>query len=167
MNPELILLKPDTVIPVLQLVKDFPSSVKTQDIQNAIYSFVEEVADEGVDKRGMQNQLVKSITAATVMKMPGKEFWLAEVNGKVAGFAIASIVQDIDDRLTYWVSVGWASPEHRNGKGLKLGWQNIEKRAKQLMCSHLINVTNRNPEAYMRVLGPGWSQYATILRKNL
>lgn len=135
-------------------------------MERAVHEFIEE-SDVHADKEGFFNQTIQSIAEAIIFKIPGHDFWMAEREGEVVGYALARIVKDIDNRLCYWVGQGWVHKDFRNGKDIRESWKKLEIHAKKNMCSHIINVTNRKPKVYLRLLGSDWHEYSTLLKKNL
>jgi len=113
------------------------------------------------------NQTLAAIYNATDPKGFGGEFWGAiGEDGELYGYAIASMLLDVDCRLTYWISQGWVSKPYRTGEWIRKGWRTLEQHARTNGCYHIINITNRNARAYLRLLGKGWHHYATMLKKD-
>jgi len=113
---------------------------------------------------------MQSIANACILHHDGTggDFWASVgEDGEIYGYALGKVVIDIDNRLTYWVTQGWIDPSIRHGGNLKRGWEDIEKHARANMCCHIINVTDRNSRAYLRLLGPEWHTYSTLLKKDL
>lgn len=151
--------------PSFELVKKLPL-LNPKAVERAVINFIEEAKIKD-DRMGFLSQTLESIAQAVIFNVPGCDFWMAEKEGEVVGYALARIVKDIDNRLCYWVSQGWVRKDFRNGQHIRDSWKKLEEYAKKMMCSHIVNVTNRNPQAYLRLLGEGWDNYATLLKKDL
>lgn len=152
--------------PELKLTQEIPKSLNKGAIERAVEQFVV-ACNMDVDPIGFYNQTIQKIAAATYLKQPGADFWLAEAYGEVAGYALGSVSVDLDSRLTYWVAQTWVDPIWRNNKIVKESWQAIRKRARELMCAHLVVISCRNPQAECRWLGEGMEIYATLLKQEL
>lgn len=151
--------------PSLRLTKELPI-LNPKAVERAVSNFIIE-AQVNSDPEGFFQQTIQSIAEAVFLKVPGHDFWMAERDGEVVGYALARFVKDIDNKLCYWVSQGWVHKDFRNGKHIRESWKKLEAHAKKYMCSHIVNVTNRNPQVYLRLLGEDWEEYATILKKDL
>ena len=149
-----------------KLYKKLPKHLKNNEVERAIHTFIKESKSyKTANAVGFFNQTLASIYNAL---HGAGDFWAAiGKDGKIYGYAIASLLLDIDAELTYWISQGWVSKECRDGEWIRRGWGILEKYARDNNCSHIINVTNRNPRVYIRLLGVGWHEYATILKKDL
>lgn len=152
--------------PEFKLTKEIPKSLNAGAIERAVSQFVV-ACDMNVDATGFYNQTLQKIVAATYMGQPGQDFWLAHAYGEVAGYALGSVSVDIDSRLTYWVPQTWVDPAWRGDAIVKESWQAIRKRARELMCAHLMITSCRNPRAECRWLGEGMEIYATLLKQDL
>jgi hypothetical protein len=152
--------------PEFKLIRELPKALNTGAIERAVEKFVV-ACDMDVDPAGFYNQTLQRIAGATSFQQPGAEFWLAHAYGEVAGYALASVSVDIDARLTYWVAQSWVDPVWRGHAVVKQSWQAIRKRARELMCAHLMIVSCRNPKAECRWLGEGMQIYATLLKQDL
>lgn len=150
----------------LKLTKELPKSLNDGAIERAVEKFVI-ACKMNVDYMGFYNQTIQRIAGATYLNQPGSEFWLAEAYGEVAGYALGSVCMDVDARLTYWVAQSWVDPVWRGHPIVKQSWEAIRKRARQLMCAHLMIVSCRNPRAECRWLGGGMEIYATLLKQDL
>lgn len=151
--------------PAFRLIKELPP-LNPGAIERAVEKFVA-ACEMHVDWVGFYNQTLQRISAATYLNQPGNDFWLADADGEVAGYALASVSVDIDSRLTYWVAQSWVDPAWRGHEIVKKSWQEIRKRARELMCAHLVIVSCRNPKAECRWLGEGMEIYATLLKQEL
>lgn len=152
--------------PQLCLTREIPKSLNKGAVERAVEGFIK-ACDMNVDPVGFYNQTLQKIASATYMRQVGQDFWLAEAYGEVAGYAIASVSVDIDNRLTYWVAQSWVDPMWRGHKIVKESWQSIRQRARDLMCAHLVVVSCRNPLAECRWLGEGMEIYSTLLKQEL
>lgn len=152
--------------PELKLTREIPRSLNKGAVERAVEQFIV-ACDMNVDPVGFYNQTLQRIASATYLQQPGNDFWLAEAYGEVAGYGLASVSIDIDSRLTYWVAQSWVDPMWRGHKIVKESWQAIRKRARDLMCAHLIVVSCRNPKAQCRWLGEGMEIYGTLLKQEL
>lgn len=150
----------------LTLTRELPKSLNSGAIERGVQKFVT-ACDMDVDPIGFYNQTLQRIAGATFLKTPGQDFWLAHAYGEVAGYALASVSVDIDARLTYWVAQSWVDPLWWGDPIVKESWQAIRKRARELLCAHLMIVSCRNPEAQCRWLGEGVQIYATLLKQEL
>jgi len=152
-------------IPELKLTREIPIAVKPK-LEHAILNFIDDSGVHG-DPIGFFNQTIQSIANATTLK-GGGDFWLAlDEEGEIAAYALAHVVKDIDNRLTYTVNQGYVAPGYRDGKFTKENFPKIEAQAKKYFCSHITNVVCRNHEPFLRLMGDGWKKYATILIKDL
>lgn len=152
-------------IPEFNRIKEFPTSLKKRAIDEAVNRFVFESKMEG-DPVGASRQLLKSIANA-VVNAGNSHFWLAESGGDVAGFLLATVTVDIDDRLTYWCSAAWVAPRFRRHPGVLGWWDKVKKEAKRQLCSHIVLVSSRNPFAYRRWLKTNFKNYAVLLMEDI
>lgn len=152
--------------PELKLTREIPKALNSGAIERAVEGFVS-ACNLNVDPVGFYNQTLQRIAGATYLAQPGAEFWLAHAYGEVAGYALASVSVDIDARLSYWVAQSWVDPAWRGHTSVKQGWRALQKRARELFCSHLLVVSCRTPKAHRRWLGDGTEIYGTILRQGV
>ena len=120
-----------------------------------------------MDKVQFYRQTLRKILRATELQAPGEHFWLAEKEGEVAGYVLAHIGEVGDGGTAYWVEQGFVNKGFRDGFNLKTGWKDLEAYARSIFCSCILNVTNRKPKVYLRLLGKDWSEYTHILKKDL
>ncbi len=149
-----------------EIMRELPLRFCAQ-IQNGIRDFM--VASEmpiGVDPMGFFQQTIQAIANATALK-GGGEFWLMSEGDRVLGYVLASVVRDIDNSLTYWISQAWVSPLMRGDIAIKMAWQRVRDRAKTCFCKHIVVVSSRGTEAYCRWLGSGYHEYARLLKEDL
>lgn len=157
-------LKPQE--PVFSLCKAIPEGLSSE-IQGAVRDFIATShSSQGVDSEGFYNQTLQSIANATVLGNGG-DFWLGTDDKGVCAYALCRIVQDIDNRLTYWCSQSWMRSDIRGRKWYQYGMEKIKERAKASFCSHIVIVSSRNSEAYLRFLGKTWHPYATLLKTEV
>jgi len=156
--------------PEWKLYRHLPLHLKKNAVELAIRQFILDARlDEKSDYQGLVNRTLLSIVKACVLTHDGSggDFWAAiGDDGNIYAYALASIVIDVDNSPTYWVTQGWIHPNYRH-KYLKEGWNKLEKHARSNLCHHIINVTNRHSGAYLRLLGKEWHPYATLLKKDL
>jgi len=154
--------------PVLTLYKQVPPKLNKDAIERAICEFIKDSrAYETADPKGFYNQTINTFVQSLIHKQP-IDIWMAiGEDGEIYGYSIAQIIIDIDQRPTYWVTQGWIHKDYRDGQNLLEGWNKLEEHARINLCSHLVNVTNRHAGAYLRKLGDGWHEYATLLKKDL
>lgn len=152
--------------PDFQLTTEIPPSLHKGAIERAVTEFVKET---GVDAHpvGFYNQSLQRIARATIFKMPGEFFWLMHAYGEVSAYALATIQNDIDGRLCYWVSQTWVSPEWRHDPVVKKGYERMKQHAENSFCNHFVIVTSREPKAFCKFLGPKMRPYATIIKQEL
>ncbi len=158
-------------LPPWKLIRSLPQHLNNGAVDRAVQSFVEDTEKygQGINKIGLFNSTMQAVANACVLRHDGTggDFWASiGDDGEIYAYALGKIVIDIDNRLTYWVTQGWIHPSIRHGN-LKRGWGEIEKYARANLCHHLVNITDRNPRAYLRFLGPEWHTYSTILKKDL
>jgi hypothetical protein len=148
-----------------KVLRIIPEGFKNQ-IEKAVDDFIKtHHIPKGVDPIGFRNQTFEKIVEA--VNFGQGDFWLATREGKVIGYCLARLVKDVDNRLTYWISQAWLSKEERGGNLAKECWKEIEERAKNLLCSHIIIVSSRSSKAYLRFLGLDWNPYAMMLKKDI
>lgn len=135
-------------------------------MERSIEKFIEEVDVKG-NKIGFFNQTIQKICSATTFQQPGCDFWLAEENGEVAGYVLANIVIDIDGSLCYWISQAWSDKRFRNTAFTKESWLKILDHSKRSLCRYLIVVSARKSRSFMRFLGYGAHEYASLIKVNL
>lgn len=157
--------------PLWKLIRQLPKHLNKEAVDRAVHHFVDDTAKygQGINPIGLFNSTIQSIARACVLTHDGTggDFWAAiGDDGEVYAYALASIVIDVDNQLTYWVTQGWVSKEYRHGN-LKEGWRQLEEHARNNLCRHIVNVTDRHVGAYLRLLGPEWHIYTTQLKKDL
>lgn len=153
-------------LPVFELCRVVPPDLVCQ-VEEAVKDFIKTShSAPGVDERGFYNQTLQAIANATVLGN-GTDFWLGTDEKGVFGYALCRVVQDIDNRLTYWCSQSWMRQDMRGKKWYAYGMEKIKARAKACFCAHLVIVSSRNAEAYLRFLGKNWHTYATLLKEDL
>lgn len=152
--------------PFFGLCTAIPEGMSSE-IEAAVRDFIATShSSEGVDPEGFYNQTLQAIANATVLGNGG-DFWLG-IDGKgVYGYALCRIVQDIDNRLTYWCSQSWMRKDIRGHDWYRYGMEKIKERAKACFCAHLVIVSSRNAKAYLRFLGKNWHPYATLLKEDI
>jgi hypothetical protein len=156
--------------PEFKITREIPSTLTPGAVERAVDAFVKEsILKERLDVEpfGFYNQTLQRIAAATFLKTPGVDFWMAHAYGEVIGYAIANITTDIDMRLCYWVSQSWVAPEWRQDPLVKQSWENVRLHAEYSLCSHLVVVSCRNSKAFCRWLGGNFEPYATLLKEEL
>lgn len=152
--------------PSLQLTRELPKDLNPKAIERAVERFLLEVDCKG-DLVGFFNQTIQKIAAATFLRIPGQDFWLATQDGEVAGYALASVVNDIDGSLCYWATQCWADPKFRALPWVKQGYDKIFDHAKNVLCRYVVLVSTRDDKAYCRFLGRGAHKYASLLKIDL
>ena len=135
-------------------------------IERAVEAFAREIDVHG-DSIGFQNQTIKSIYHS--VHDGSGDFWLAHENGEVVGYCLGRVGVDIDDRLTYWLSQAWVSPQTRGTHFVRAWLQQLKDHAKSRMCRHIVVISGRNGQeaAYCRFLGKGFSPYAVLLKQDI
>ncbi len=166
----------------LKLIKTLPTNLKNKAIEKAVSSFIEEMGvhflnnvdisdlqkrSNGVKPDGVFNQTIEEIAGSLIFNNPTIDYWMADVDGEVKGYVLATIVKDIDNRLCYWISQAWLDKEYRNNGFSKECWEKLQQRAQATMCKHIVIVSVRNNDAYMRFLAKGAHEYATLLKIDL
>lgn len=154
--------------PQLTLWKQLPPNLNKGAIERAVNHFIEDSeAYKTANKVGFYNQTINTFVASLLHKNP-IDIWMAiGEDGEIYGYSIGQVIIDIDQRPTYWVTQGWIHKNYRDGQNLLEGWTKLEEHARINLCNHLVNVTNRHAGAYLRKLGEGWHEYATLLKKDL
>lgn len=152
--------------PSLQLTRELPKDLNPKAIERAVERFLLEVDCKG-DWVGFFNQTIQKIASATFLRMPGHDFWCATQDGEVAGYALASVVNDIDGSLCYWAAQCWVDPKFRTLACVKEGYDKIFDYAKSIMCRYVVLVSTRDDKAYCRFLGRGAHKYASLLKVDL
>lgn len=153
--------------PKLRLTRLIPESLRHGAVEDAVMAFMSENDVQG-SKRGFFQQTIQAIAAATFLNTNGsKDFWVAEEEGEVMGYVLASVNVDIDNSLCYWIHQAWVHKKYRGHLVVKESLKTIKEHAKKLMCSHLIAIGNRKPQAYCRFLGQKTEIYAHLLKMDL
>lgn len=154
----------------LRIVNNLNLGLQPGAIESAVKAFVEDShADEsGADKRGLYQQTVENIAAATVFKIDNsRQFWLADEEGEVMAYALTHVSKDVDNSLCFWMTQAWVHPILRGSKQVK-GWiQLFRAEAKKNLCKHIIIPSSRENRAYCRFLGKGWKPYVTLLKEDI
>jgi hypothetical protein len=164
--PSTYLKLKEEVEPVFEIVKRIPDGLSSQ-IEDAVMDFIKTSHScPGVDAVGFYNQTLEAIAGATILGQGG-DFWLAIDSQGVFGYALCRIVKDVDNRLTYWCAQSWLRKDMRGLEWYKFGMDKIRERAKSCFCAHLVIVSSRNAEAYLRFLGKNWNKYATLLKEDI
>lgn len=150
-----------------RIVREIPRHLIPQ-IEGAIRGFMSDShMARGVDPDGFYEHTLQSFASATYLGTPGHELWLGTLNEAIVSYVMATVLREVDNRLTYWVSQAWVRPDQRRKAWVKEAWQKIRTRAKDTFCSHMIVVSSRNDEAYCRWLGQGWHRYGGLLKEDL
>lgn len=141
----------DIVIPLKMAVCDFYKSCGL---------------DKQINFSGFVEQTFQKIVQATMQGSTG-DLWLAIADGQLVSYVIANLTTDIDNRLTYWISQAWVRKDYRGNPKVKEWKETLRKRAKELLCSHIVVVSSRKTEPYLRFLGPNWKHYSSILMEDI
>jgi len=157
--------------PKWMLIRNLPKHLNKGAIESAVSAFIKDIKKhgQGIDNVGLFNSTMQGIAQACVLRHDGSggDFWAAiGEDGWVYAYSLAKIVIDVDNRVTYWVTQGWIHPLYRHQYLLE-GWKALEAHARKNLCKHMINVTDRHPGAYLKLLGKEWHTYATLLKKDL
>lgn len=149
-----------------RVIKTIPPEL-TPKIESAVSDFIHGKGfTAGTDPKGFEQQTFRAIANATFLGNGG-EFWVCTHEGELLTYVLASIVTDIDNRLTYWISQAWVKPAYRANPVVKDWWKQIRERARGMMCAHIVVVSSRDADAYCRFLGEGWHLYAHLLKEDL
>lgn len=135
-------------------------------IETAVRRFTEESHCED-DKQGLYDATIECIANAAIFKQPGHYFWLSRDNNRCAAYALTHVGKDVDNKMCYWMTQAWISPKLRGSRWAKEALCELRNHAKQLLCSHIIVVSSRSTEAYLRFLGPKWHVYTTLLKEDI
>lgn len=135
-------------------------------VEAAVRDFTESSRIKKVDKEGLYLQTLEAFANITVNKGAG-DLWIGTQNGKLLVYVMASVLREVDGKLTYWVSQGWVDKSMRGSLIVKDWWQQIRERAKECFCKHVVVVSSRGTKAYCRWLGPGFHPHLTILKEDL
>lgn len=148
--------------PVFECCTAIPEAYSSQ-IRSAVLDFCDSSKmAEGIDKQGFVHQTFKSMIEAC---RGNGEFWILTEGNEFLGYLLASIVNDVDGRLTYWVSQAWVRKDYRNTFHVKQCWERIRRRAKECLCSHVVIVAGRNQKAYKRLFN--LKDYAVLLKEEI
>jgi hypothetical protein len=151
--------------PYFRVVKSIPEDMTPQ-IEDAVNEFIKRShMPDGVDNQGFYHQTLEAIATASYLGGNG-EFWIGTKNGKLLIYVLGYVGKDIDNRLSYHVSQAWVRKEYCGRPVVKEWWEAIRKRAKTLLCGHLVITSTRNPKAYERFLGHGMKEYAVIMKET-
>lgn len=121
---------------------------------------------DGVDAEGFFSNTLEAIAGHTYLGGHG-DFWLATFGEKVVVYGLAIVTKDIDQKLVYHISQMWVAKEFRGKPIVKDWWEQIRQRAKDCFCKHLMITSSRNSKAYIRFLGNGMHEYATLLKEEI
>ncbi len=116
---------------------------------------------------GLVQQTYENILHATELKTQGRYLWLVLQDNKPVGYVMSHIGKDVDNKMCYWITQAYASPEVRGESFIKDLYPILKKHAKDLFCSHVLIPSSREAKAYMRWLGPDLHIYATILKEDI
>lgn len=152
---------------VFRRIREFPPAMLPQ-LDLAIKGFMQDShMPPGVDANGFYESTLQAMANATYVGAGGCEMWIGTMDDQLVSFVMATVVKEIDNRLTYWVSQAWVRKDQRRKPWVKEAWQKIRTRAKEAFCSHMVVVSSRNDEAYCRWLGKGWHRYAGLLKEDI
>lgn len=153
--------------PSFEVVKELRPNV-SREIEEAVKDFMTcSNMPQGVDPEGFYYQTLSAMANATYLNHGG-DLWLGFIGSKLVIYILAVVNQDIDFKLTYWVSQGWVREDQRGKPWVKKAWDKVRQRAKDLMCKHLVVISSKpNDEVYCRFLGPGFHKYATLLKEEI
>jgi hypothetical protein len=151
----------------LERIKQLPN-LNPNAIERAVEAFIKDSRVHNVDEIGMFNQTIESIAQATIFATNNAQhFWLCHQNGEVWAYALAHISKDIDNQLTYTMSQAWVCPELRGKKIVKEWKEQFIAEAKKCLCKHIMIPASRNTKPYLRFLGHGFHEYATLLKTEI
>lgn len=143
-------------------VEAIPEAFSNQ-IRTAVLDFViSSKMPDSIDEKGFVYQTFKNMVEAS---RGNGEFWICTSGDELLGYVLATLVNDVDGRLTYWVSQAWARKDYRNSSHVKQCWERIRQRAKECLCSHIVIVAGRNAKAYKRLFK--LNDYATLLKEEI
>lgn len=152
--------------PVFGVVKVLPKWATTQ-LESAVRDFIATShLPQGIDQPGFYYQTLEAIANTIYLGGTG-DFWMATFNGRVVVYGLAYISKDIDQKLCYHINQMWVSKEFRGKPIVKEWWKQIRQRAKDCFCKHLVITSTRSPKAYIRFLGYGMKEYATLLKEEI
>lgn len=136
-------------------------------IERAILDFVDHSElPQGVDINSLIEGTKEAMASCTYLRAGG-ELWIGHLDQQVLVYVIASVTKDIDNKLTYHISQAWVRKDFRGNKIVKEWWNKLRKRAKALMCNHLMITSTRGIDSYCRFLGNGLHLYAHLLKEEL
>lgn len=138
------------------LVDDFRQAIRTM--------YYESHVDLYMSEKGYVDHTWEQIMAAA---SGNGELWIAFQDGKVVGFLLAGYSKEVDNEPTFIIRQGWVDPMLRRTPRVKEMLGGILYNAKSNFAKHVLIVSSRNPRAYIRWLGSGWSQTSTILKGAL
>jgi ribosomal protein S18 acetylase RimI-like enzyme len=150
----------------LRIVKSL-DKLQVKAVERAVDAFVKECHLE-VDPTGFYNYTLETIANFTFgATHNANHFWLVEEDGEVIGYALASVMRDVDNVLTYELKQGWVHPKYRRKQIVKEWYGKFKEKAKECLCQRMSLVSSRNPEAYIRFLNDGWKVHTTILHQEI
>jgi len=146
-------------------INSLPKGLYAQ-VEAAVRDFIDASRIKNIDKEGLYLQTLEAIANIAVNHGSG-DCWIAIQDGKLLCYVMASVLREVDGKLTYWVSQGWVHKSMRGSPIVKDWWQQIRQRAKECFCKHVIVVSSRGTDAYCRWLRPGYHKYLSILKEDL
>lgn len=153
---------------VLRKIKEMPQYLRKGAIEDAVKSFIVDSRVVGVNIGGMYDQTLKSIAQSIMFDTSNKQqFWMADDGTDVMAYALAHITVDLDDQFTYIIAQAWVHPKIRGQKYTKIWWKQLQEEAERSFCKHIMLPASRKVAPYIRFLGKGFTEYATLLKKDI
>lgn len=95
------------------------------------------------------------------------ELWLATLGQEIVGFLLAAYSKEVDNEPTFVIRQAWVSQKIRRNPAVKQMLGRILSNAKMNFAKHVLIVSSRNPNAYIRWLGKGWKKITTVIKGDL
>lgn len=124
----------------------------------------ESTLDQHMQLDGFVAHTMDQIVAACI---GNGELWVCSDGTNLLGYMLGALTKDINNEMTYVVRQGWVHQSLRRSPKVKEMLRTILLNAKQNFCRHVVIVTSRNPDVYLRWLGKGWARLSTALRGTL
>lgn len=153
----------------LQKIAELPKTLNPLAIERAVQQFMQDGGELRVEGNevGLYQETLESIANASFMGLGGRDFFLAVEDGEVVAFALCMVDKGLGNRLCYRISKVWVHKKYRHTKQVKIWFQQLRERAKNLLCQHITVPSSRGDKAYCRFLGKGWHPYMVMLKEDL
>lgn len=148
-----------------RIVNDLNETIARQ-LAGAINEFMKDSdLGRGVDEIGYFEATKNAMIEAC---LGNGDLWIGTLDEALVIYILAGMSNEVDNRLTYWVSQAWVRKDQRGLPWVRQAWQTIRERAIETKCAHIVTISGReNNEAYCRFLGKGWHIYGVLLKEDL